>query len=116
MGSWFGQDPWTEQIPSASASTDVFFKPVDISRGSEVSVCVGETACRGSLYSQPIDVGLLSLSVDDLDAVDSVGGWLGVHRRLVRRQLDCEPVLCAGSGNPCDNCDGDELFRRPYWQ
>ena len=52
------------------------------------TVC--ETAHRGSHASQPIDVG--PLSVNDFDAVDSVDGWLGVNRRLVRRQLVCEPV------------------------
>ena len=41
------------------------------------SVRDGETAYRGALGGQPIDVGLLSVDVD------SVGSWLGVNVSVV---------------------------------
>ena len=75
-----------------------------LSNEARGSVRDGETAYRGLFGGQLIDVGPLSLWMASLlSTALAVGLESIVHRRMVRYQLLCEPVLCAGSGNPCDS-------------
>ena len=100
------QGLFKRRMPASRCSPDKIEACNFFSSEDEVwgSVRDGETAYRGLFGGQPIDVGPLSLWMASIlstalaAGLESmcIDGWSGAS-------WCCEPVLCAGSGNPCDS-------------